>query len=86
MSGNEFNKKSSQIDHVFVFLEVFRQEGGIQSYVKDIFRAYSQLKPDYKAEVFLLRDSADCDNPFVSNNLKFHYFSGGSPILSRLKL
>ena len=77
MLGNKFNKKSSQIDHVFVFLEIFRQEGGIQSYVKDIFRTYSQLKPDYKAEVFLLRDSAHCDNPFVSHNLKFTIFRTG---------
>ncbi|MGK7872016.1 MAG: glycosyltransferase family 4 protein [Xenococcaceae cyanobacterium] len=30
-------------NHVFVFLEIFAQEGGIQSYIKDIFQAYLSL-------------------------------------------
>ena len=36
--GNLGNKSDKKTNHVFVFLEVFVHEGGIQSYVKDIFR------------------------------------------------
>ncbi|MBK1986354.1 glycosyltransferase [Sphaerospermopsis aphanizomenoides BCCUSP55] len=73
-------------NHLFVFLEIFTLEGGIQSYVKDIFLAYQGLNPTCKAEVFLLRDSPDCVNPFESENLKFHYFKSKSPTIGRLKL
>ena len=31
------------INHLFIFLEIFAAEGGIQSYVKDILQAYSSL-------------------------------------------
>lgn len=77
------NKKAN---HVFVFLEIFAREGGIQSYVKDIFRGYLGLSGSYKAEVFLLRDSSGCSNPFESENLKFHYFQNQSPQLGRVKM
>ncbi|MBD2343033.1 glycosyltransferase family 4 protein [Anabaena subtropica] len=77
---------SKPINHVFVFLEVFTQEGGIQSYVKDIFRAYSGLGKGYQAEVLLLRDSPKCSNPFVSDSLRFHYFQHQSPQLGRIKM
>jgi phosphatidyl-myo-inositol dimannoside synthase len=63
--------------HVFVFLEIFSQEGGIQSYVKDILRSYLSLaetSPNaYQAEVFLLRDALGCENPFDTGLIKFHY-------------
>ncbi|MEH2211665.1 glycosyltransferase family 4 protein [Nostoc sp.] len=81
--GDKVNKKTN---HVFVFLEIFAHEGGIQSYIKDIFRAYLGLGQDYKAEVFLLRDSADSFNPFEDENLKFHYFKNQSPYLGRLQM
>ncbi|WP_448266189.1 glycosyltransferase [Nostoc sp. DSM 114159] len=81
--GNKVNK---QTNHVFVFLEIFAHEGGIQSYIKDIFRAYLGLGQDYKAEVFLLRDSTDSLNPFEDENLKFHYFKNQSPYLGRLQM
>ncbi|MDZ7966230.1 MAG: glycosyltransferase family 4 protein [Nostoc sp. DedSLP03] len=81
--GNKVNK---QTNHVFVFLEIFAHEGGIQSYIKDIFRAYLALDQDYKAEVFLLRDSGDSLNPFEDENLKFHYFKNQSPYLGRLQM
>ncbi|MDZ8067185.1 MAG: glycosyltransferase [Nostoc sp. DedQUE08] len=81
--GNKVNK---QTNHIFVFLEIFAHEGGIQSYIKDIFRAYLALGQDYKAEVFLLRDSADSLNPFEDENLKFHYFKNQSPYLGRLQM
>ncbi|MEH2327659.1 glycosyltransferase [Nostoc sp.] len=81
--GDKVNKKTN---HVFVFLEIFAHEGGIQSYIKDIFRAYLGLSQDYKAEVFLLRDSPDSLNPFEDENLKFHYFKNQSPYLGRLQM
>ncbi|MEH2030684.1 MAG: glycosyltransferase [Nostoc sp.] len=81
--GDKINKKTN---HVFVFLEIFAHEGGIQSYIKDIFRAYLGLSQAYKAEVFLLRDSRDSLNPFEDENLKFHYFKNQSPYLGRLQM
>ncbi|MEH2454598.1 glycosyltransferase family 4 protein [Nostoc sp.] len=81
--GDKVNKKTN---HVFVFLEIFAHEGGIQSYIKDIFRAYLRFSQVYKAEVFLLRDSPDSLNPFEDENLKFHYFKNQSPYLGRLQM
>ncbi|MDZ8187335.1 MAG: glycosyltransferase [Nostoc sp. ChiSLP02] len=81
--GNKVNNKTS---HIFVFLEIFAQEGGIQSYIKDIFRAYGKLNQGYKAEVFLLRDSPNCLNSFEGENLKFHYFKDRSPQIGRVKM
>jgi phosphatidyl-myo-inositol dimannoside synthase len=62
-------------DRVFIFLEIFSLEGGIQSYVKDLFQAYLNLdNPSGEtAEVFLLRDESGCENPFDTAKLKFHY-------------
>ncbi|MGB7056790.1 MAG: glycosyltransferase [Geitlerinemataceae cyanobacterium] len=54
---------------LFVFLEVFAGEGGIQSYVKDLLEAYRSLAkefgdcPSRTADVLILRDSPNCDNP-----------------------
>ncbi|MBD2563526.1 MULTISPECIES: glycosyltransferase family 4 protein [Nostoc] len=81
--GDKVNKETN---HVFVFLEIFAHEGGIQSYIKDIFRAYLGLSQTYKAEVFLLRDSPDSLNPFEDENLKFHYFKNQSPQIGRLQM
>ena len=64
-------------NYLFCFLEIFSSEGGIQSYVKDILKAYLSVTAETdsppQAEVFLLRDSPDCQNPFESKNLKFYY-------------
>jgi phosphatidyl-myo-inositol dimannoside synthase len=62
-------------DRVFVFLEIFSLEGGIQSYVKDLFQAYLDINESLgeTAEVFLLRDETGCENPFETARLKFHY-------------
>ncbi len=81
--GHQLTKKPN---HVFVFIEVFGHEGGIQSYVKDVFRAYLALNKTAQAEVFLLRDSPNCENPFASDNLNFHYFKTQTPQLGRVKL
>ncbi|MBH8555372.1 glycosyltransferase [Nostocaceae cyanobacterium CENA357] len=75
-----------QANHVFVFLEIFTHEGGIQSYVKDIFRSYLGLNTGSQADVFLLRDTFKCSNPFESDNLKFHYFQNQSPQIGRMKM
>jgi glycosyltransferase involved in cell wall biosynthesis len=71
--------------HLFLFLEIFSREGGIQSYVQDIFQSYAALEHPTPADVFLLRDGKDCSNPFAeSPRLRFHYFKAGSPHLGRL--
>lgn len=77
--------------HLFVFLEIFSCEGGIQSYVKDVLRAYEQAAAassnPQAAEVFLLRDGVSCENPFDHLNnpyLQFRYFKSNSPWWGRL--
>lgn len=80
---------NNTVDYVFVFLEIFAREGGIQSYVKDIFQAYlelSTLEDGKRAEVFLLRDSSNGNNPFASETMKFRYFKTLPPWLGRIKL
>ena len=77
-------------NYVFCFLEIFASEGGIQSYVKDIFKAYLSITAGTnsppQAEVLLLRDSEDCNNPYESKNLKFYYLKTEKAGLGRLKL
>ncbi|MEG5062080.1 glycosyltransferase family 4 protein [Microcoleus sp. B3-A4] len=76
-------------NHLFCFLEIFASEGGIQSYVKDIFKAYLSItvgtNSPPQAEVLLLRDSEDCNNPYESKNLKFYYLKSENPGFDRLK-
>ena len=50
--------------HIFLFLEIFAQEGGIQSYIKDFLQAYLTLPDSEAAEVFLLRDA-----PYVTGQI-----------------
>lgn len=75
-------------NYLFCFLEIFSSEGGIQSYVQDILKAYLSVTAGTNspptAEVFLLRDSPDCQNPFESKNLKFYYFKTDIFWLGRL--
>ena len=105
-------KRGMENKDLFVFLEIFSVEGGIQSYVKDIMKAYislategsgttndtgnstesssygGELKSAAKsADVFLLRDDRQCENPFEGENtLTFHYFKTIPPWLGRLRL
>ena len=79
--------------NIFVFLEIFSSEGGIQSYVRDIFQAYQNLtnftEPDdyfSESDILLLRDGKDCKNPYQSKSIKFHYFKSQSVWLGRLRL
>lgn len=73
---------------VFLFLEIFEREGGIQTYVKNILQAYVSLTSENgnTAEVFLLKDGPGCENPFDSHKLKFHYLKTQLPLLGRLRL
>ncbi len=80
------SKHTKKLNHIFVFLEVFSREGGIQSYVKDVFRAYNALQQPLRAEVFLLRDRKGCANPFESERLRFHYFKTKSSQLGRARI
>ena len=80
--------------HCFVFITVFSEEGGIQSYAKDVLAAYldgleqvpSLDSSSPVAEIFLLRDSSDCHNPFNDDRLKFHYLKTLPAWRGRLKL
>ncbi len=83
-----FNKSTGnkKLNHIFVFLEVFSREGGIQSYVKDVFRAYNTLPEPLRGEVFLLRDEQGCVNPFESERLHFNYFKAKSSQVGRTKM
>ncbi|NJK73877.1 MAG: glycosyltransferase family 4 protein [Microcoleus sp. SU_5_6] len=76
-------------NYLFCFLEIFASEGGIQSYVRDIFKAYISITETTnfppQADVLLLRDSPDCNNPYERGNLIFHYLKTGNPWLGRLK-
>ncbi|MEM9924390.1 MAG: glycosyltransferase [Cyanobacteria bacterium P01_D01_bin.50] len=80
------SKRTQKINHIFVFLEVFSREGGIQSYVKDVFRAYNTLEEPLRGEVFILRDDKECINNFKSERLQFHYFKTKSSQLGRAKM
>ncbi|MEG5171075.1 glycosyltransferase family 4 protein [Microcoleus sp. B3-D7] len=76
-------------NYVFCFLEIFASEGGIQSYVQDLLKAYQSITAGTnsppQAEVLLLRDSPDWNNPYESKNLKFYYIQTENPWFGRLK-
>ncbi|MEG3858514.1 glycosyltransferase family 4 protein [Microcoleus sp. herbarium12] len=79
---------TAQSSCLFCFLEIFCSEGGIQSYSQDILKAYLSLTAANNlppASVLLLRDGADCHNPFDSKNLKFYYLKTEPAALGRLK-
>lgn len=84
-SENFVSTDKTAAPYLFLFLEIFSREGGIQSYVQDIFRGYAALKHPASADVFLLRDGKDSTNPFEeAASLRFHYFKAKSPQLGRL--
>ncbi|MEB3212620.1 MAG: glycosyltransferase family 4 protein, partial [Leptolyngbyaceae bacterium] len=70
---------------LFLFLEIFSQEGGIQTYNKDLFNAYIHLESCPQADVFLLRDQRIEPNPFEHERLHFHYFHSAFATLGRLR-
>jgi len=71
--------------YVFVFLEIFSCEGGIQSYVQDVLAAYTQQATVYPAQVFLLRDRPGCPTPIRHPQLQFHYLGSRWMALGRLR-
>ena len=71
--------------YLFLFLEIFSREGGIQSYVQDIFQSYLNLAEQPHADVFLLRDGQECDNSFQSSVLNFRYFKTKSARSGRIR-
>lgn len=77
---------SSSAPNIFLFLEIFSREGGIQSYVKDILQGYTQLAHLPGTDVFLLRDGKETPSPFESPTLRFHYFKSASAGAGRLRL
>jgi phosphatidylinositol alpha-1,6-mannosyltransferase len=83
--GRILSAQASRIG--FVFLTVFSVEGGIQSYVKDILKAYA-VQPDLPpADVLLLRDRPGCANPFEGNpRFRFYYLGNDQANLGRLHL
>ncbi|MGB3201644.1 MAG: glycosyltransferase [Nodosilinea sp.] len=70
----------------FVFLEIFSCEGGIQSYVKDLFKAYLKQPNPAPADVFLLRDRADAENSYSCSALRFHYLASTPAAWGRVRL
>lgn len=70
----------------FVFLQVFSCEGGIQSYIKDVLKAYLAEPSTPPADVFLLRDPVGSDNPFEGSKISFHYLQDFHPVYERAKL
>ncbi len=72
--------------YLFVFLDVFDQEGGIQTYNRNLLTAYSQLPDQPEATVMLLRDGARSTQPIASDRLYFRYFKTQSVAVGRLKL
>ena len=70
----------------FVFLQIFSCEGGIQSYVKDVLRAYGGNPNLPPADLLLLRDGPDCEIPFPHDKFTLRYFKSPSANLGRLRL
>ncbi|MGG6297158.1 glycosyltransferase family 4 protein [Leptolyngbya sp. AN02str] len=70
---------------VFVFLEVFSHEGGIQTHIQDILSTYHELGAP-PAKVFVLRDGLDDPNPFSSKRLSWEFFKTSNLMLGRMNL
>lgn len=81
-AGSEVNSGAI----AFVFLKIFSCEGGIQSYVKDLFQAYLNQPRPAAADVFLLWDGPEVDNPYDQPPLRFHYLDSANATLSRARL
>jgi glycosyltransferase involved in cell wall biosynthesis len=77
---------------VFVFISVFSEEGGIQSYVQDLLQGYRSLNRVGQMDVVLLRDRLDSGKTFAEPEaqahcrLRLHYCHSPWKLLARLKL
>ncbi|MBW4661280.1 MAG: glycosyltransferase [Drouetiella hepatica Uher 2000/2452] len=86
-TGDRYDSSHSRSLDLFLFLEIFEREGGIQSYVQELLHSYlvwSRLK-NCSADIFLLRDQVG-ENPFQSEHLQFRYFKTRFSLLSRVRL
>jgi phosphatidyl-myo-inositol dimannoside synthase len=72
--------------NIFVFLEIFSCEGGIQSYIKDVLAAYGQWHQAPIADVFLLRDGPQDLPQGQTRPLRFHPFASPWAMVGRLRL
>ena len=72
--------------NLFIFLEIFSCEGGIQSYLKDVLAAYEQWPQAPRADVFLLRDGPQDLPQEQAGPLRFHPFASPSAMIGRLRL
>jgi glycosyltransferase involved in cell wall biosynthesis len=79
-----FPSAQKKAPDLFLFLEIFEREGGIQSYGQALLQSYLQVS-DRPAEVFLLRDRPD-SAPFSSDVLRFRSFKTQFAGLSRVWL
>ncbi len=83
-------KSPNRTSYAFIFLEIFSQEGGIQSYIKDVLRAYLSVVETMpcppQTDIFLLRDASGCDNLFETKGMQFHYCQSRRAWQGRLKL
>lgn len=86
-------KVNQKKGNIFVFLEILSREGGIQSYVRDIFQAYQDLTNSTKrsdsvidTDILLLRDGPECENPYQSKNINFYYLKTQPLWLGRFRL
>jgi glycosyltransferase involved in cell wall biosynthesis len=70
----------------FVFIQVYSWEGGIQSYIRDVLRAYLSQEDAPPADVFLLRDSHRHAPSVKRDKLTFHYLDSPSAAISRTRL
>lgn len=87
ISGKYASGKYASGKYVFVFISVFSQEGGIQSYIKDILQAYVGLNARPDTTVLLLRDHRHCHNPCKGDDrLHFRYFKHKSAWRERLQM
>ncbi len=75
-----------EASYLFLFLEVFEQEGGIQSYIQDFLSAYGELEDIPPAVVFLLRDRLKQPSLSLSTNIKLQSFWHPNSKVERLRL
>jgi glycosyltransferase involved in cell wall biosynthesis len=86
MSMSSPGRTKSDTSYIFVFLEIFSCEGGIQSYVKDVLAAYLKQPQPPPTDIFLLRDRPTDPNPFACSGLQFHYMASPLAIVGRIRL
>lgn len=72
--------------NIFIFLEIFSCEGGIQSYIKDVLAAYAQWPQAPRADVFLLRDGSQDIPQGPTAPLRFHPLASPWAVVGRLRL